>query len=165
MTFRIGSRTFWFFLTVLGAAVQPAGEPVLGGLPDGVVHVVGLRGDALVELGVQVAELVDDGGSGLAADLAPGALAIAGLAEGDLAAPQAGGVPVASGAAVFERDAVFAATAPGSHGTSQALVGTTSGDDGRTRRGIYGLFRTRITRLGCGSLQVFAGQRMTGCPW
>ena len=33
-----------------GAAVQPVGEPVLGGLPDGVVGVAGLGGDALVEL-------------------------------------------------------------------------------------------------------------------
>ena len=101
------------------AAVQPVGEPVLGGLPDGVVDVAGLGGDALVELGVQVAELVDDGGLGLAADLAPVALAVAGVAEGDLAAPQAGAVPVAvrvaAGAAVFEGDAVFAAPAPGRH--------------------------------------------------
>ena len=82
------------------------GEPVLGGLPDGVVDVAGLGGDALVELGVQVAELVDDGGLGLAADLAAGALAVAGVAGGDLAAPQAGAVAVAprvaAGAAVFE---------------------------------------------------------------
>ena len=89
-----------------GAAVQPGGEPVLGGLPDGVVGVAGLGGDALVELGVQVAELVHDGGLGLAADLAAGALAVAGVAEGDLAAPQAGAVPVAvrvpARAAVFE---------------------------------------------------------------
>ena len=101
------------------AAVQPGGEPVLGGLPDGVVDVAGLGGDALVELGVQVAELVHDGGLGLAADLAAGALAVAGVAEGDLAAPQAGAVPVAvrvaARAAVFEGDAVFAAPAPGRH--------------------------------------------------
>jgi hypothetical protein len=75
-------------------------------LPDGVVDVAGLRGDALVELGVQVAELVDDGGFGLAADLAAGAFAVAGIAHGDLAAPQARAVPVAvrvaAGAAVFE---------------------------------------------------------------
>jgi hypothetical protein len=81
------------------------------------VNVAGLRGDALVELGVQVAELVDDGGLGLAADLAAGALAVAGVAEGDLAAPQswavAVAVRVAAGAAVFEGDAVFAAPAPG----------------------------------------------------
>jgi len=64
-----------------GAAVQPVGEPVLGGLPDGVVGVAGLRGDAFVELGVQVAELVHDGGLGLAADLPPLALPVAGVAQ------------------------------------------------------------------------------------
>ena len=64
-----------------GAAVQPVGEPVLGGLPDGVVGVAGLGGDAFVELGVQVAELVHDGGLGRAADLAPLALAVAGVAQ------------------------------------------------------------------------------------
>ena len=73
------------------------GEPVFGGLPDGVVDVAGLGGDSFVELGVQVAELVDDGGFRLAADLAPLAFAVAGVAEGDLAAPQAGAVPVAPG--------------------------------------------------------------------
>ena len=77
---------------------------------------------------MQVAELIDDGGLGLAADLAAGALAVAGVAGRDLAAPQARAVPVAfgvaAGAAVFEGDAVFAAPAPGSHGASLALVGT-----------------------------------------
>jgi hypothetical protein len=95
------------------------GEPVLGGLPDGVAGVAGLRGDPFVELGVQVAELVDDGGLGGAADLAAGAFAVAGIADGDLAAPQARAVPVAvrvaAGAPVFEGDAVFAAPAPGRH--------------------------------------------------
>jgi hypothetical protein len=47
--------------------------------------------------------------------------AVAGVAGGDLAAPQAGAVPVAlrvaAGAAVFEGDAVFAAPAPGCHVT------------------------------------------------
>ena len=81
------------------------------------MDVAGFGGDALVELGVQVAELVDDGGLGLAADLAPVALAVAGVPEGDLAAPQSRAVPVGSGvaagaAAVFEGDAVFAAPAP-----------------------------------------------------
>jgi hypothetical protein len=120
----MGSRTFWFFVMVLGeAAVQPGGEPVLGGLPDGVMGVAGLGGDALVELQVQVAELIHDGGFGLAADLAPLACPGAGVAEGDLAAPQAREVPVplgvAAGAAVLEGDAVFAAPAPGgSHGDS-----------------------------------------------
>ena len=94
--------------------------PVLGGLADGVVGVAGLGGDAAVELGAQVAELVDDGGLGGAADLAPLALAVAGVAGGELAAPQAGAVPVAlrvaAGAAVFEGDAVFATPAPGRHG-------------------------------------------------
>ena len=42
---------------LVGAAVEPVGEPVLGGLADGVVGVAGLGGDALVELVVQVAEL------------------------------------------------------------------------------------------------------------
>ena len=92
-------------------------EPVGGGLPDGVVGVAGLGGDALVELDVQVAELVDDGGLGLAADLAPLAFPVAGVAGGELAAPQAGAVPVAvrvgAGAAVLEGDAVLAAPAPG----------------------------------------------------
>jgi hypothetical protein len=44
--------------------------------------VAGLRGDALVELVVQVAELVHDGGLGLAADLPPLALAVARIAHG-----------------------------------------------------------------------------------
>jgi hypothetical protein len=128
MTDRMGSRTFWFFLTVLGERPSsPVGEPVFGGLPDGVVGVAGLGGDALVELEVQVAELVHDGGFGLAADLAAGAFAVAGVAEGDLAASQAGAVPVAfgvaAGAAVFEGDAVFAAPAPGSHGDGQPCGG------------------------------------------
>jgi hypothetical protein len=61
-----------------GAAVQPVGEPVFGGLPDGVVGVAGLGGEAGVELVVQVAELVDDGGFGGAADFAAGACAVAG---------------------------------------------------------------------------------------
>jgi len=72
----------------------------------------------LVELVVQVAEFVHDGGLGGAADFAAGAFAVAGVAEGDLSAPQARAVPVAlrvaAGAAVFEGDAVFAAPAPGS---------------------------------------------------
>jgi hypothetical protein len=79
MTARMGSRTFWFFLTVLG-------EPVVGRLPDGVVDVACLGNDALVELGAQVAELVDDGGFGRAADFAAGAGAVAGVAGGDFAA-------------------------------------------------------------------------------
>ncbi len=98
------------------------GEPVLGGLPDGVVVVAGFGGDALVELVMQVAQFVDDGGLGGATDLAAGAFAVAGVAEGDFAAPQAGAVPVAlrvaAGAAVFEGDAVFAAPAPGRQGGS-----------------------------------------------
>ena len=100
-----------------GAALEPVGEPVLGGLPDGVVDVAGLGGEALVELVVQVSELVDDGGFGGAADLAAGAGAVAGVPGGDLAAPQAGAVAVAlgvaAGAAVFEGDAVFAAPCAG----------------------------------------------------
>ena len=64
-----------------GAALEPVGEPVVGGLPDGVVGVAGFGGDALVELVVQVAELVDDGGFGGAADFAAGAFPVAGVAE------------------------------------------------------------------------------------
>jgi hypothetical protein len=44
-----------------GAALQAVGEPVVGGLPDGVMGVPGLGGDTGVELVVEVAELVDDG--------------------------------------------------------------------------------------------------------
>ena len=65
-----------------GAAVEPVGEPVLGGLPRGVVGVAGLGGDPLVELGVQVAELIHHGGLGLAADLPPLALPVARIAHG-----------------------------------------------------------------------------------
>jgi hypothetical protein len=103
-----------------GAAVESVGEPVLGGLPDGVVGVTCLGGDALVELESHVAEFVHHGGFGGAADLAPLAFPVAGVSQGDLAAPQARAVPVAfgvaAGAAVLEGDAVFAAPAPGSHG-------------------------------------------------
>jgi hypothetical protein len=105
-----------------GAAVQAVGEPVLGRLPNGVMGVAGLGGDAFVELVVQVAKLVHNGGLSLAADLAPLALSVAGVAQCQFAAPQARAVPVAvrvaAGAAVFEGDAVFAAPAPGSHGDS-----------------------------------------------
>jgi hypothetical protein len=108
MTVRIGARTFWFLVIVLGERPSsPVASQSSAGLAYGVVDVAGLRGDALVEFLVQVPELVDDGGLGLPADLAPVALAVAGVAEGDLAAPQSGAVPVASGiaagaAAVFE---------------------------------------------------------------
>ncbi len=122
MTFRRGSRTFWFFVMVVGAAFEPVGEPVVGGLADGVVGVAGFGGDAGVELGVQVAEFVDDGGFGGAADFPAGAFPVAGVAGGELAAPEAGAgavaLGVAAGAAVFEGDAVFATPAPGSHGDS-----------------------------------------------
>ena len=124
MTVRIGARTFWFFLTVLAERPSsPVDEPVLGGLPDGVMGVAGLGGDALVELKAQVAELVHHGGLGGAADLAAGAFPVAGVPEGNLAVPQPRAMPVAlrvaAGAAVFEGDAVFAAPAPGSsHGGS-----------------------------------------------
>jgi hypothetical protein len=43
--------------------------------------VAGLGGDAGVELGAQVAELVHDGHLGLAADLPPLALPVAGIAQ------------------------------------------------------------------------------------
>jgi hypothetical protein len=56
-------------------------EPVLGGLPERVVGVAGLGGDAGVELDTQVAELVHDGHLGLAADLAALALAVTGVAQ------------------------------------------------------------------------------------
>jgi hypothetical protein len=76
---------------------------------------------------VQVAELVHHGGLDGAADLAAGAFAVAGVAGGDLAAPQAGAVPVAvrvaAGAAVLERDAVFAAPAPGGLGDNLTFGG------------------------------------------
>ena len=102
-----------------GAARQAVAEPVLGGLPDRVVGVAGLRCDARIELVVQVPELVDDGCFGLAADLAAGSCAVAGVSGGEFAAPQARAVPVAvrvaAGAAVFEGDAVFAVPAPGRH--------------------------------------------------
>jgi hypothetical protein len=103
-----------------GAAVQAVGEPVLGGLPECVVGVAGLRGDALVELVVQVPELVDDGRFGGAADLAAGPCAVAGVPGGEFATPQARAasvaVRVAAGAAVLEGDAVLAVPAPGRHG-------------------------------------------------
>jgi hypothetical protein len=103
-----GSRTFWFFLIVLAERPSsPGGEPVLGGLPDGVVDVAGLRDDPLVEFLVQVPELADDGGLGWPLTLRRSRLPSPGAAYGDLAAPQARAVPVASGvaagvAAVFE---------------------------------------------------------------
>jgi hypothetical protein len=71
MTATIGARTFRFLITVLrGAALQPVLEAVGGGLPDGVVGIPRFGGDALIELEVQIPELVDDSGLGLAADLA-----------------------------------------------------------------------------------------------
>jgi hypothetical protein len=63
------------------------GEPVVGGLPDSVMGVAGLGGDTGVELVVQVAELVDNGGFSSAADFAAGAFPVAGVAGGELAAP------------------------------------------------------------------------------
>jgi hypothetical protein len=69
------------------AALQPVLEPVLGGLPERVVGVAGLGGDARVELESQVAELVHDGYLGLAADLPPLALPVAGVPQRQLAAP------------------------------------------------------------------------------
>ena len=76
---------------------------------------------------MQVAELIHHGGLGLAADLAPLALPVAGVAHGELAAPQAGAVPVAvrvaAGPAVFEGDAVFAAPAPSGHNGSLTCGG------------------------------------------
>ena len=124
MTVRIGSSTFWFFLMVLAdRPSQPVGQPVAGGLAYRVVGVAGLRDDALIEVAVQFPELVDYGGLGGAADLAPLPLAARGSRR-DLAAPQPGAVPVAfrvaAGAAVFERDSVFSAPAPGCHGDKVA---------------------------------------------
>ena len=70
-----------------GAAVQPGGEPVLGGLADGVVGVAGLGGDSFVELVVQVAELVETAALVWPLTLRAGALAVAGVAQRELAAP------------------------------------------------------------------------------
>ena len=81
MTARIGSRTFWFLVTVLAERPSsPWASQSRAACADGVMGVTGLGGDAFVELGVQVAELVDDGGLGGAADLAPLAPAVAGVA-------------------------------------------------------------------------------------
>jgi hypothetical protein len=128
------------------AALQPVGEPVLGGLPDGVMGVAGLAGDAFVEFVVQVAEFVHDGGFGGAADFAAGAFPVAGVPEGDFAAPQAWAVPVAlrvaAGAAAFEGNAVFAAPTPGGHSGRISRGGDKSGDDGQPRSGTPRLFRT-----------------------
>jgi len=49
--------------------------------------VVGLAGDPFVEFVVQVAELINDGGLGGAADFTAGACAVAGVPGGDFAAP------------------------------------------------------------------------------
>jgi hypothetical protein len=75
---------------------------------------------------MQLPQLVHHGGLGLATGLAPGALAVFGVAQGELTAPQARAVPVASGvtagAAVLEGDPVLAAPAPDGHG-DKANVG------------------------------------------
>src|SRR6266571_3909603 len=77
------------------AAVKPVREPVLCGLPYGVMGVTGLRDDPFVEILVQLLELVHDGGLGLAADLPPVALSAFGIPERYLTAPQPRAVPVA----------------------------------------------------------------------
>ena len=83
MTFRMGAEDVLVFGDGLGrAALQAVGEPVISGLPDGVVGVAGLGRYARVELVVQVAELVHDGGLGGAADLPPLAFPVAGVAHG-----------------------------------------------------------------------------------
>ena len=71
MAVRIGARTFWFFLTVLAERPSSPWASQSSAARRTVVCVAGLGGDALVELQVQVAELVHDGGLGRAADLAP----------------------------------------------------------------------------------------------
>ena len=66
---------------------------------------------------MKVAELVHHSGLGLAGDFAALAFPVAGVAQGEFAAPQAGAVPVAvrvgAGPAVLEGDAALAAPAPG----------------------------------------------------
>ena len=91
---------------------------------------------------MQFPEPVRDGGLGGAADLAPLPPAVFGVAERDLAAPQPRAVPVPFGvpawAAMFERDSVLAAPAPGRHANSLPEVGTvetTGGDHGQARPG------------------------------
>src|SRR5258708_31145157 len=103
------------------AAVEPIREPVLCSLPYGVVRVAGLRDGPLVEILVQLPELAQDGGLGLAADLSPVAPSVFGVPERYLTAPEPSTVPVpfrvaAGTAAMLEGDPVFTAPAPGSHG-------------------------------------------------
>jgi hypothetical protein len=147
MTARIGSRTFWFFLMVLGERPSsPLASQSSAACRTVEMGVAGLGGDALVELEVHVAELVHNGGLGLAAGLPPEASAVAGIAQGDLAAPQARAVPaafrVAARAPVLEGDAVLAAPAPASsHGDSRPRGGGISGDDGQPRLGTCSLKR------------------------
>ena len=78
-----------------------------------------------------------------------GACAVAGVAGGEFAAPQAWAVAVAvrvvAGAAVFEGDAVFAVPAPCRHGGGIPQGGDKSGDSGQPRPGTPRPFRTRNT--------------------
>lgn len=62
-------------------------RPPTGCLPYGVVGVAGLGDDAVVGVGAQLPELVDDGGFGSAADRASFAPSVIGVPERELAAP------------------------------------------------------------------------------
>ena len=93
---------------------------------------------------MQFPEPVRDGGLGGAADLAPLPPPVFGVAQGHLAAPRPGAVPVPfgvpAGAAVFERDSVFAAPAPSRHAGSLpgvGTVGTAGGDRGHGHPGTH----------------------------
>ena len=66
-------------------------------------------GDAFVKLGVQVAELVDHGSLGLAADFLPLPPPVAGIAQRQLAVPQTRAVQEMAG---FQRDGKMEAQAP-----------------------------------------------------
>jgi hypothetical protein len=68
---------------------------------------------------MQLPQFVHHRGLGLATDLAPGALPVVGVAQGEFTAPQPRAVPVAfgvtAGAAVLEGDPVLTGPAPGGH--------------------------------------------------
>ena len=133
-TFRIGSRTFWFFLTVLAErAGEPVGQPVLGGLAYGVGGMASFRGDPLVDVGVQGLQLVLDRGLGLARDLPPDPpRAVRAVPQGYDPAPDAGAAVIparipARAAPVLEADRVLTPPAPLGHEPSLRQVGPNSG--------------------------------------